>query len=373
MLRILHIIPTIGRNGGCIFALNYALNMSKVHSDFLCMSVESNSFVERIKNAGGNITVIPFLSPLFFLPNLFRIIFYFITNARKYDIIHVHQSGFGFIYLFWGYLFGIRVRIAHSHSTVYSQNKLKDFLQMICAKLFINFASHYFACSNKAGAFMFGEKKWKKQGKLIPNAIEAERFFFSPKSRDDIRNELGISNHSTVILHVGIVCTIKNPFFAVDVFERYFDLNRDSFLLFCGRNDLEDSIIDYVKQKRLNKNIFFLGARNDVSRVYSTADLFLFPSLAEGLPFAVIEAQAAGLPCLLSDTITEEVKLLDTTEFLDLKSGAADWAKAISRMLGSACNKNLDSCFVKSGYEIKSAARKLSELYYNIADQNFSP
>ena len=122
----------------------------------------------------------------------------------------------------------------------------------------------------------------------------------------------------------------------------------------------------------MDKNILFLGARNDVNKIYSVADLFLFPSLAEGLPFAVIEAQAAGLPCLLSDTITEEVKLLDTLEFLDLELGAVVWAKAIRRMLGSPCDKNLNSCFIKSGYEIKSAAKKLTELYYNIANQSSS-
>ena len=369
-MKILHIVTCVGHGGMYTFIDNYYKKMdhSQIQFDFLCMRADSQKSIDAIKNNNGNVFIIPLNSPFALFSNFIKILCFFYKQGREYDVIHCHQTGTGFIYLFFAWLFCIPVRIAHSHNTLFSVNKYKAVVQKFCAKIFLTFATHNVACSNAAGEAMFGKKKWKMKGILIKNAIDFDKFLFSPQKRSELRTELGITEDCKIILYAGFISRIKNPFFLFDVFNAYQKQYPDTVLLMCGRNMIGEEVSEYVQNLGISEKIRFLGPRADIDNFYSAADLLILPSFAEGLPYVVIEAQAAGLPCLLSDRITDEVVILDTTILCPLEKGKEEWASQMATMLKKERDCNAKKKLEDNGYELVSASQKFSEFYKNCVE-----
>lgn len=368
-MKVLQIVPYLGKDGISSFLLNYLSEFDKneVSFDFITMEINSESVNEFIKSKNGKIFVIPLVSPTFFIC-LFKIVIFFFKNSHQYKVIHVHQIGAGFIYLFLAWLFRIPVRIAHSHSCLYSYSKLKAFFQKIMTQFFLIFATDYWACSNIAGTFMYGKKKWKKEGVLIKNAINLSRYAFSDMSRFMIRKEFNLHN-TNICLFVGNLFSSKNPFFMLDVFCEIINLDPHAVLLICGHNVMGNKIEKYIYERNIQDKVILLGIRNDVERFYSAADILLFPSLAEGLGFVVIEAQGAGLPCLISDGVPEDAVILDTTIRYPLEKSAKEWAEQAERMIKVGRHSNIEEKIEQAGYNIDSASKILQQLYKNLFSQ----
>lgn len=288
----------------------------------------------------------------------------FFKNHHDYNIIHAHSSSKALLPLFYAKKYNIQVRIAHSHSTKFqTSNPIKIFIGDIMKLPLRRIANHYFACSTLAAQWLFGKNLNTKKVYILNNALNLETFLYNPTTRKELRDKLGLNENSIVIGNVSRFTAVKNHHFIIDIFQEFHKLNENSYLVLVGIGETQQEIIKYVNELGLQKNVIFAGFRNDTFRFYQAFDLFLMPSLYEGLPFVGIEAQTAGLPCLFSDTITKEVKILPNVEFLSLNDSPSLWSEKISQLIDQNSRKNLLSEISNAGYNIKIEAQKLYQYY----------
>lgn len=217
------------------------------------------------------------------------------------------------------WLYG-RTIVTHSHN----DNTEKRRLHKICRPFLNLFTRKRYACSKKAAEFMFGHRS----AVVIPNAINAKKYQFDAAVREKKRRELGIEHHFAVC-HVGRLAVQKNPKMLIDIFEAVLEKEPSAVLLSVGNGELRDEIHAYVQQKHLENAVLFLGERNDVNEILQAADVFLFPSLYEGLGIALIEAQAAGLHCVVSDVINQEALVTDNISLVSLHAPVSRWAEKV--------------------------------------------
>ncbi|MDK2901610.1 MAG: hypothetical protein PWR14_514 [Thermosediminibacterales bacterium] len=367
-VKILHVIGKRPKGGIGTFLINMHSNIdtSKVQFDYLInASTLEGEFDRKVKALGGNVFVLPELrykNTIKYLRNLNN----FFKEHNDYKAIHVHSPNIGIFNFIMAKKYGIKYRIIHSHNTKYSDNKINSirnfFMQLPIKKL----ANIYFACSKKAGEFLFGANNVEKGNVYIAkNAVNAEKFRYNEDVRKRIRRELAIEE-KFVLGHVGRFNTQKNHNFLIDIFYEVHKLNNKSILLLIGDGEFEKQIKQKVKKLNLEKSVFFFGVRNDVSDLMQAFDVFLLPSLFEGLPLVGIEAQAAGLKCIMSDTITDEIKIIDLVEFVSLSKSPKEWAQKILKYANGYNRKNVYKEILNAGYEVKYAAKKLQDYYLNL-------
>lgn len=281
---------------------------------------------------------------------------------EKYDIVHVNLNTISVFALYAAKKAGIPVRINHNHSTAsrteIKRNVLKNILRPF-AKLF---ATDYMACSKFAGRWLFG-KRDMQNGKVIilNNAIELEKYAYKEEIRCQVRKELGIDD-AIVIGHVGRFSHQKNHKKLLKIFCEISKMNDKAILLLVGRGELEKEIRSLVKKMGLEEKVVFLGVRNDVAKLYQAMDVFVLPSYYEGLPVVAIEAQASGTPCVLSDAMTKETKVLSDTVFMSLEETDQKWAEIILSKVNEQKKYTVDE-MKKAGFDIKTEAIKLMQYY----------
>lgn len=220
------------------------------------------------------------------------------------------------------------------------------------------YATELFACGHEAGKWMFGSIEFT----VLNNAIDAERYAYDEKKRKEIRAELSIPENALVIGHVGRFAPPKNHTFIVDLFDRITKMRNDSVLLLVGDGDLKAGIEEKVKILGLSDKVVFTGLRSDVDRLLQAMDVFLFPSVYEGLPLSIIEAQAAGLPCLISDKVPDECRITDCVQQLSLDDPIEIWIQAVLNAGGTERKETL-TLIRNAGYDIKTNAVKLQDYY----------
>lgn len=281
----------------------------------------------------------------------------------QFDIVHSHLTEWACVPMFLAWMCGIKVRINHSHMAEKPKglkNKIYYGTRLYLGKLF---ATDYFACGRDAGIYLFG-KKAVDDGKVtfLPNAIDYDLFQFDQNTRARLRQKNSFKDSTTVIGHVARFFEQKNHRFLIDIFEEYHKINTDSVLVMLGDGELMDKIKEIVTEKKLESAVRFLGNRADVSDWYQAMDVFVLPSLYEGLPVVGVEAQASGLPCLFSKEITSEIQTSPNAQFLDLASGAKRWAEKIEelRTRNQGRNNLILDC---DQFDIKKNADKLEQFY----------
>lgn len=203
---------------------------------------------------------------------------------------------------------------------------------------------------------------------VLNNAIDAEKYRYDCQIRNQVRDELKISKSDFVIGHVGRFNPQKNHPFLIDVFKSVHDKNRNSKLLLVGTGNGQRNIREKVDGLGLSDSVFFLGNRGDVNRILQAIDVFLFPSLYEGLPLSIIEAQAAGLPCIISDSVPSECRVTDLAESLDLNLPIDEWANVVLEKQGTIRKNTIDD-IKKSGFDVKQNVVKLEEFYLNSVEE----
>lgn len=290
----------------------------------------------------------------------------FFAEHHDYDAVHLHSSSKNFFVLHYAKKYGIPVRIAHSHNTGFqSKSKAQILLGNVLKGPLKKSANYYFACSAYAGEWLFG-KKAVEQGKVhvMPNGIDLDKFQYSEDTRTALRRELGVEG-KTVIGNVGRFTPQKNHSVLIDIFEEIHRQNPDTVLLLAGIGELMDETKEKVKARGLEDCVQFLGFRTDVMNLTQAMDVFLMPSLYEGFPVTGIEAQAVGLPCAFSDTITREAKLIDQVEYISLEAPLTEWAEKTLALAGS-CDRNACGKVLKErGFDINDIARFLEGFYRN--------
>lgn len=283
-----------------------------------------------------------------------------IFQEYSFDVIHSHLTEWACVPMFIGWLCGVKVRINHSHMVEKPHglvNKVYYGIRLFFGKLF---ATDYFACGKDAGRYLFGEHA-VDSGKvmILPNAIDFKRYYFDLSLRKEIRSRLELNDSTVVIGHVGRFFEQKNHKFLIKIFRDYHKQNADSILLLFGDGEFKSEIKIQVREYGLGDSVRFMGVQQNMSDWYQAMDIFVLPSLYEGLPVVGVEAQAIGLPCLFSDQITREIAISSGAEFLPINMGTNPWVNAIHscRMSNSAPVVDIDR------YDITKRAHFLEEFY----------
>ncbi|MGZ1337064.1 glycosyltransferase, partial [Lactobacillus delbrueckii subsp. bulgaricus] len=254
--------------------------------------------------------------------------------------------------------------IVHSHNGSTSQKSIHVFLRLVQNKR----ANEKWSCSDEATKWMY---KNDKDVTVIRNGIDVQNYLFSTEIRKSVRNELGIEN-KVVVGSVARFEKQKNHKKIIDVFNEYHKGNKNSILLLVGKGSLRKKVEEYVKRLNLQDVVMFLGVRNDINQLLMAMDVFIMPSLYEGLPFVAVEAQAASLPILISDTVSKEVYITDLVHTVGLDVSDDIWAKQIDLVYKTeeeratvAYQKQLDS----AGYNIRTVCKQVEELYTRLTIQ----
>ena len=369
-LRVLQVVGSMNRGGAETLLMNLyrKIDREKVQFDFVVHDGKKGDYDDEIKELGGKIYYMPRYNGINHLLYVKKWHQFFLAHP-EYSIIHGHMRSTAAIYLKIANKFG-KVTIAHSHNT---NSRGNHFIKLI--KYFIQYpirytADYFFACSKKAGIWLFGKKICNgKNFFILKNAIDSAEFIFSEEVRDKVKNGLGLKNHF-VIGHVGNFDYQKNHTFLIDIFKSVCKKDSTCSLVLIGDGmSLQKKIQEKVLKNGLVEKVKFLGKRSDVKDLLNAIDIFVFPSHHEGLPVVIVEAQANGLKCLLSDAISKEVAITENVEFISLKKPAEFWAERILFYKNNYMRKKMQETIQNAGYDISKVVQWLTRYYLRIAKE----
>jgi glycosyltransferase involved in cell wall biosynthesis len=290
---------------------------------------------------------------------------------KGYDAIHLHTPYWtGFIIEEIAKKRGIPVVIVHSHSTKIDiadeekRNEASKLHEKVKSSFNMNLATHFCACSDVAADWLFGEQISRDKIRVLHNAIDTEKFSFSPCIREKHRTEFHAKD-SFLIGFAGRFCYQKNPEMLIDIFINVSKHLPQAKLLLIGIGEMLEKIKERVFNCGLSEKVIFLGYRTNVSDLLQAMDVFLLPSRFEGLPITLVEAQCSGLHCLTSEYVTKETKITPLLEFLPYDTNV--WAKRIREIAGSRfIRDDMSNELDKAGYSLKSQIKVLEDIYSNI-------
>ena len=357
MIRILQCVNNMHRAGLETMLMNYYRNIdrTKVQFDFLTHRPYRSDYDDEIEALGGRIYRAPRLYPHNY-PAYFSYMRRFFREHPEYTIVHSHIDAMSYLPLLAAKKAGVPVRIAHSHST-YIDRDFKYLLKQYFRHKLPDVTSHRLACGEAAGRFLF-----KGDGfAIVPNAIDLDSFFYNLETREKKRKELGLTEE-LVIGHIGRFAEPKNHRYLVELFSKIRKIEDNAVLVLVGTGEKEKEIRNMVHSRNLQPAVLFLGNRADVSELYQAMDVFVMPSLFEGVPLVGIEAQASGLPCVFSDRVPQEVQISDNCLFLSLEKPVQQWAEDILEMKVGDRLAAGDKCG-QSDYNIRKSCKMLEQMY----------
>lgn len=317
-IRVLQVVSSMDIGGIQNYVMNLyrAIDKNSVQFDFIKHTSIEGKFENEIKNSGGTFYSCPKYNG-YNHGEYIRWWKHFFINHPEYHVIHGHVRSTAAIYLKIAKNHGL-VTIAHSHSTSNGSGIsafVKDTMQLPIRHT----ADYLFACSDKAGAWLYGKDALTKPNyRMIPNGIDLKRFSFNVEKRCQMRKELGISESTFVVGHIGRISMPQNHKFLVELFAKYHKENPNSKLLLVGDGELFEEVKQQCVQLGICDAVIMTGSKINTEDYYQMMDVFVFPSLWEGLPVSVVEAQTSGLNCLISDVITHDVDLTDLIQYIPL-------------------------------------------------------
>lgn len=352
-------------NGGGVetVVMNYYrhVDRSKVQFDFVV--TDSSTIVPRdeMESLGARVFTVPAYTHL---PQFEKASYELFKSHPEWRIVHAHMNALNVLPLGEAKKAGVPVRISHSHSTAGRGETVKNAAKAILKTQANRYPTERFACSKFAGEWLFGKDM---PFTVVYNAIELDRFWLSLDVRRRVREELGFSDRDVVIGHVGRFMPQKNQDFLVRAFALALKERSELRLVFVGSGPDLSVTEQLVQEAGISDEVKFLGQRDDVADLYQAFDAFVLPSLYEGLGIVAVEAQAAGLPCLLSDRITREVDVTGTCQFLPIDDPKA-WAGALCALepkadTGRAATNRADF----ANYDIVRQGQWLTNKYLDLA------
>ena len=361
--RILHVFASLDRGGAesRIMDLYRKINRDVIQFDFVVNQSEKQyAYVDEIKKLGGRIFYLPryHISGYFAYKKIWADL---LKKHPEWRILHIHHTSNTIAYIDVIKKNGRQV-IVHSR-TAGGEQSFKSMIKRITRYPLRFKADHLFACSLNAAKWMFGKESAKAH--VIQNAIDIAPFIYHEATRDVMRKELKIED-KIVIGHIGRFTVAKNHEFLIDIFAKIRKNKPNATLLLVGDGNLRTQIENKAKAMGILDHVIFTGVRTDISRLVQAMDVFLFPSLFEGLPGSVIEAQAAGLPCVISDTITEEVKITNLVKVLSLNETHQTWAFETLLALEKHHRQNTRNQIRAAGFDASYVADQLTEFYLEI-------
>ncbi len=362
MIRVLHIVTQMNRAGleNRLMDIYREIDKSSIQFDFYTNRTSEGLYDQEIIAMGGRV---------YYSGSIQRTGVYkkvkefdsFLKEHGEYQIVHSHVNEWSTLFCYAAKRNRIPVRIAHSRGAN-NEKSIKRVIKSIIKFPINHYANYCFAVSEKAGVHLFGNRMNKRgRIKILPNAVDCNKFKFNENKRVESRIELGCAN-AFVVVHVGNFTNAKNHRFLIDVFANIWKKDSNAILYLAGDGEKRSSVQEYVNELGLSHNVYFLGSYSKVDRLLQAADIFIFPSLHEGFPGAVLEAEAAGVPCIISDTITEEVVLTENCTRFSLERSAEDWAnKAIEISQGG--HADTFTLLSEKGYDIKTLAEEYKDFY----------
>lgn len=364
MVRILQELSALDGGGVAKLLYDYYLNMDreKVHFDFLIYDYYDEGIYEKpLRDLGCTIYKLPRLKKdkKGYFEGMKKII-----KNGNYDVVHSHMGSRGLFVMYYGKKYGVKKRIVHSHIAYEPVSSVKRKFNSILAAISKHYATDLFACGHDAGVYMWGQKNSDK-GKIhiMTNAIDTEKFTFSKDIRDQKKKELNIEGKFTIGI-VGRLSEQKNYPFLFEAYKKMLEKRNDTVLIVVGRGLEEDKIKEKADQLGLKDSVQFLGIRSDISDLLNAFDVFVLPSLYEGLPVVLIEAQANGVQEIVSDKVTTEMNITDLIQFLSIDGTEGEWAEAMVSCKDNTSEREKYSRLVaEAGYDIRVESKKMQEFY----------
>lgn len=360
-IRVLQVVTYMGRGGLETMLMNYyrKIDREKILFDFLVHRDFEADYDEEIRQLGGRIYRMNRLNPVSrdYLNQLNT----FFKDHPEYRIVHSHLDCMAGIPLKYAKKNGVPVRIAHAHNSNQTKDK-KYLLKLLYKRIIPKYATDFYACSEAAGKWMFGSREFL----ILNNAIDSQKYSYNPEKARRVRDALKISKNMLVVGHVGRFHPPKNHEMIVKIFSEVLKRVSDAKLLLVGDGYLQHTVRDQVAALGIQDHVIFTGVRSDVCDLMQAMDIFLFPSLYEGLPVSIIEAQAAGLPCIISDKVPLECKKTDLVQQLNLTESFGTWADTV--IFSAQQNKRRDTAeeIKKAGFDVSENARQLEAFYLDV-------
>lgn len=342
MKKILQITDSLARHGTETFIVNVLkdINRLKIQFDFLLFKPKVvGDYTEIVKQLGSQIYYTPSRN-LGFRGYCNGLDTFFKEHSKVYVAVHFSSCTMSTLMpLYYAKKYAIPIRIIHAHSSSYSG--IHNYILHKINKFRLNtLATHALACSAEAAKWFFSNTRFEKGYVIVRNGIQYDDFMFSDEVRQMIRHKLNIDTDTFVLGHVGYFMPVKNHTFLIDVFYEFSKCYDATKLLLIGEGKLKEEILEKVRKLGLEHKVLFLGSRSDVNQLLQAFDCFVFPSLYEGLPFSIIEAQVAGLPVLASDRISKETQISSNIEYLDINKSPQYWAEKILLRLNEFQNRH---------------------------------
>ena len=353
-LKILMIMPALNVCGGMeSFIMNYYrhIDRSRIIFDFITHSVSEKNYCDEIRSNGSKI----YLFPTFSLRNLrdIKVEFDQVLTKGKYDVVHCNMANAAFLYLRSAKKLKVSLRILHSH-----QNKAADTVTHALRNIPLiaigkKFCNVRFACSKEAGDYLFKNDYYH----IVKNAIDYKKYLPNERVKEELRKNMELSK-KIVFGHTGRLCKQKNQLFLIEVFAVINLTIQNSILLLIGDGESRRELEAKVKELNLSSKVLFMGSRENIPELLQVIDVFVFPSIYEGLGISLLEAQIAGKKCFCSDTIPHEVDISHSINFISLSKTKEYWAKIIIDNLDEKISDSVDN-----SYDIHLNSEELTNLY----------
>lgn len=360
-IKVLHCVTAMNRGGLETFIMNYYrhIDRSKYEFDFLVQRRGEFDYSKEIKELGGHIYSVPAFNPFKIKRYNKALDDFFAAHTGEYDIVHAHNNSFAMYVLRAAKKYDYPIRIAHSHIAdkktrlkrkifvAYNRRKLKDYCNV------------EFACGKEAGRWLYGDNDFI----VVNNAIDLNEFVFDKKKRKDVRDMIGVNKDEILLGHIGRFEKQKNHDYLIEIIRLAKERGINVKLLLIGDGSLMCDMRRKVEQYGLSNDVIFTGVISEIGDYLSAMDVFVMPSFCEGFPVTLVEAQANGLPCLVSNRVDRKCKITPLVQFLPISDNAVkDWIDLFLKCANNS-RKSYDDLLLKSGFGIEIAAKRLQKIY----------
>lgn len=368
-IHVLVLDTVMDRGGAEAMIMNYMRNINRdvIQFDFLTNRDYRAAYEDEIERLGGRVY---HMCPMY--PGKFRQykreVREFLKEHPEYQIIHSNLEERSYFALKEAKKLGVPVRISHSHNRPLGFN-LKLIMRYYFRFMLKYYNTHMFSCGVEAGDWLYGKKNRDKVI-VMNNAIDAKQYTYDAEKAKEMRRALGVEEDRTLIGHVGRFFAQKNHSFLIDIFKAIHDKDANTVLLLVGGGEQDDRLKNEMKQKvadlGLTDCVQFLGVREDVNEVMQAFDLFLLPSLFEGLPVTMVEAQASGLPCVISDKVPIQCDITGNVKVVALEDSPEKWAEVVLDYVKKFERRNTFEVIQKAGFDIQENVKWLEGFYKEI-------
>lgn len=371
-VHVLVLDTVMDRGGAEAMIMNYMRNINRdiIKFDFLTNRDYRAAYEDEIESLGGKVY---HMCPMY--PGKFhrykKEVREFLKEHPEYKIIHSNLEERSYLPLKVAKKMGVPIRISHSHNRPLGINP-KLIVRYYFRFMLKFYNTHMFACGEEAGDWLYGKKN-RSNVTIMNNAVDGKQYRYNPEVSKEMKKQLGIEGKK-VIGHVGRFFPQKNHEFLIDIFNEIYKKDKDTVLLLVGGGELDDALKNQIKEKVRNLGledaVEFLGVREDVDRIVQTFDVFLLPSLFEGLPVTMVEAQAAGLPCVISDKVPIQCDLTGNVWVVPLEESPEKWADVVLDKANNFEKRDTYQQIVDAGFDIKSQAKWLERFYVKALEES---